>query len=364
MQATASDPVVGGDLHTVKSKRIQANVSLSGTVVPYKQVQLSAQMPGRVNFLAGQEGDQFKEGTLLATLSDDDLRAKLAQAEAGRSSAMAARQNSVVQLNKGVIDRDNSGQMGSMPGMAVPSMFDSMMANPMKNMSGQGSTGHDRYAKIHGLKTQLTAADGKVKMATSQIESIQTKFRDLKTIAPFDGVIVKKFAEVGKTMNPGMPLFLFADIRKLQIEVDIPARLMRGVQNQMIVAAKLDVDDDLIQAKVAQIYPMADQMRHTVKVKFDIPPNTSAAPGMYAEIHIPDAKSKIRDLPVIPMSAIKKRGGLPGVYVMNSENKPELRLLRIGANVGGGNVTVLSGLRAGERIVLKPAGAISSGWTK
>ena len=64
------------DEYVVQQSRGAPTVSLGGTVVPYKEVTLAAQLPGRVKYLAGIEGDSFKEGTLLVALDDNELLAK------------------------------------------------------------------------------------------------------------------------------------------------------------------------------------------------------------------------------------------------------------------------------------------------
>ena len=43
------------------------------------------------------------------------------------------------------------------------------------------------------------------------IEEIDAKLRDAKSLAPFDGVITKKFIEVGDTVQPGQPLIDFSE---------------------------------------------------------------------------------------------------------------------------------------------------------
>ena len=70
---------------------------------------------------------------------------------------------------------------------------------------------------------------------------------------------------------------------------------------------------------------------------------------MYAEVMINDINATVRELPVVPKSALVYRGSLPGIYVMNEKNQRELRLVRTGDDVGDG-IAILSGLRAGERV--------------
>jgi multidrug efflux pump subunit AcrA (membrane-fusion protein) len=84
---------------------------------------------------------------------------------------------------------------------------------------------------------------------------------------------------------------------------------------------------------------------------------------MYAEVTLPDQGNDVSYVPVIPKDALVHRGSLPGVYILNDENKAELRLVRLGTPKGETHVTVLSGLKAGDRIIVNPPMSIRSGWS-
>jgi multidrug efflux pump subunit AcrA (membrane-fusion protein) len=114
--------------------------------------------------------------------------------------------------------------------------------------------------------------------------------------------------------------------------------------------------------RVAQIFPTADPQRHTVKVKFDLPQGVSE-PGQYSKVLVPDFSAPARTNPVIPEAAIRYNGSLPGVYVLDEQGNPQLRLVRVGEPVPGGLVTVLSGLRPGERILADPPAGVAAGWS-
>ena len=68
----------------------------------------------------------------------------------------------------------------------------------------------------------------------AEIRAIDAKLRDARSVAPFDGVIMKKFVEVGDTVQPGMPLLKYADVEYLQIVVDVPGRLRPGLSEGMM----------------------------------------------------------------------------------------------------------------------------------
>jgi hypothetical protein len=83
-------------------------------------------------------------------------------------------------------------------------------------------------------------------------------------------------------------------------------------------------------------------------------PGSPAAPGMYAEIRVPDPNALARELVVIPRSALIYRGSLPMVQVATATDEKELRLVRLGERLDERHVSVLSGLRSGERIYATP----------
>ncbi|MCP3869666.1 MAG: efflux RND transporter periplasmic adaptor subunit [Gammaproteobacteria bacterium] len=349
----------GNDYFTVQQAKGAPTVSLGGTVIPYKEVTLAAQMPGRVKFLAGIEGDAFDDDSLLVAIDDSELLAK-------RNSALAQWANADAQLRAaGVKYRRElwSPQSESSPGgMGMPNLFDQMFTEPMESFSGTRSRGVERHADLYNSGVQITTAQNALMSARSQIQAIDAKLRDAKSLAPFNGVIMKKYIEVGDTMQPGQPLLVFADVEYLQVLVDVPARLRPGINEGMMLQAQLDVGNQIVPVRVAQIFPMADAQRHTVKVKFDLPQGVSA-PGMYAKVLVPDFTAPARNYPVIPVSALRYNGSLPGVYVMGPEGNPELRLIRVGESLEGGYVSVLSGLSEGERVLRDPGLGVSSGWT-
>jgi multidrug efflux pump subunit AcrA (membrane-fusion protein) len=336
---------------TVPSVPVGSAVSLGGTVIPFKDVTFSAQIPGRIKNIAGEEGDHFKSGAELIAINDDDLLAQRRSAWANLANAEAALRNAGVQYSRELISPYGGEANDSMGGMG------SMMkgfTNPMQGMMGGGSSpGYDRYAQRYQSGTHLEQARSQIVSARSAIDTIDTKIRDAKSVAPFDGVITKKLVEVGDPVQPGQPLLNYADMSRLQIKVEVPARLMPGVKKGMVFPARLDVGDVDIQARVAQVFPIADPDRHTVTVKLDLPQGVPGGAGMYAEVMISDVNAKVRELPVVPKNALVWRGSLPGIYVMNDNNQRELRLVRTGDDVGADGVAILSGLRAGERIVVK-----------
>lgn len=350
---------VSAETQLVREYAISTGVMLGGTVVPYKEVTLSAQIPGRINVLAGEEGNHFSKDMILVAVDDTELLAQRRAAVAEAMNADAALRNAGVQYSRELWSPNSTSH--SMSGMGMPSMFDHFFTKPMGDFVGQNNTLVDRQADLHTYGTQIDQARGSLIRAQSQIEQIDSKLRDARGRAPFNGVITKKFVEVGDSVQPGQPLLHFADTEYLQVQLEVPARLVPVLSVGMNLPAKLDVLNTTVQVRVAQIFPIADPQRHTVTVKCDLPIGTRTGPGQYAQVEIPDINVAPQNLPVIPRSAVLWRGSLPGIYVLNN-NKRELRLVRVGKEMDATHVSILSGLKAGEVIELNLPPGVSSGW--
>jgi RND family efflux transporter MFP subunit len=358
------------DIYVVKQAEGLPTVSVGGTVIPYKEVTMAAQLPGRIKYLAGIEGDSFKDGDLLVAIDDSELMAKRHALLAQIATADAQVRNAGVQYSRELYAPRARSSPG---GMGMPNLFDQFFTRPMEDFIGDRDQGAEMSADLFASSTQIQEARNAMLRLQAELRGLDSKLRDARAIAPFDGVVVKKFIEVGDTVQPGQPLLNFADVEYLQVEVDIPARLRPGLREGMMLRAELDVqaqtpaagsgDSGGVPVRVAQIFPMADPQRHTVKVKFDLPQGVSE-PGMYAKVLVPDFNAPARVNPVIPRSAIRFNGSLPGVYVLDDNGNPQLRLIRVGEPTPSGGVTVLSGLRAGERILENPGPGVATGWAK
>jgi len=343
----------------VQLSRDIPTVSLGGTVVPFKEVTLAAQLPGRVNFIAGIEGDTFEEKVLLVALDESELHAKSNAAYAQLANAEVSLRNAGVQYTREYYSPQSSQAMG---GMAMPNLFDEIFTKPMESFVGSRNRDAERGADLFASQSKIESAKMQIVRAQAELQALDAKMRDAKSVAPFNGVIMKKFVEVGDTVQPGQPLLKFANLDYLQISLDVPSRLTPGLTDGMMLLAELDVSKQRVPVRVAQIYPMADAERHTVRVKFDLPQGVSA-PGMYAKVLVPDLNAPSTELPVIPTSAIRYKRSLPGVYVKGKSGNPELRLIRVGQELGQGYTSVLSGVKPGEQVLVNPKASISTGWS-
>ncbi|MCW8930598.1 MAG: efflux RND transporter periplasmic adaptor subunit [Gammaproteobacteria bacterium] len=345
-------------IYTVKTSSQSNYITLGGTVIPWKTVKLSAQMPGDVKSISGSEGDFFTKGTVLVTLDTGALLAKRRSAEAQLASARAGLSNARVQYQREL--QNPNSQANSMMG-GIPAVM-GLMTDPVRSASSRGGNrGIDRSANLHQYQVGIETAQNQIHQALAGIKELDENLINATSIAPFDGTIINKMAEVGDIIQPGMPIIIFADTSRMQIQIEVPNRLLNHLTVGQKLSARLDGDKTDIPVQVARIFPMAEQGAHTTTVKLDLPLNITAHAGMYASVKITEKNEANNALPVIPKSSIVWRGSLPAVFLVKDDMHLKMQLIRMGNATDNENYSVISGLKAGDKILTTANSTTRSG---
>lgn len=352
-----------------------ARVKLGGYVEPRNVVRLTAQAPGRIVYVAGQEGDRIGAGQIVAALDDDALRPQYRAAWAGLAGDMAAYENAQTQLYHNLYGPKTSPMGG--PGYeaydraAVP--FYNMAQSFMNQFVPGATSGPNSFfggGPNQFLQSQSQAqrgfpainnsrADYERQMAgmvagQSRIDQLDSQLRDRRAIAPRAGAIVKRYVRLGDIVQPGQPLADIADVDELEVRLEVPIDQV----GQLKIGDQVPVTlgNSNIWAPVAQIFPTADAMQRTVTVKLAIPASARAAPGMYALAWVAQGRNgaSAEAAPAVPNSAIAYRGSLPVAFAVSERGAIEMRVLRLGDSMGD-RTAVLSGLQPGDRVIANPS---------
>jgi len=349
------------EITQVKRQSVQLTSTIGGSVEALKTVSLAAQLPGRVAYIAGNEGDRFQAGALLLGLDNTSLRAKLQAAQAGYASAQAALRDAKAKLHREI---NSPSVVSKTPGgMGMPSMMDQVFMDPMQSMIGTRDTGVERQSDLVARQVGVSQAHSNLLRSQAQIQQIEAALRDSQSVAPFAGVIIKRHVELGDTVQSGQALLAFADTSRLEVKIEVPVRLRSALKEGMSLDVRLDDVANgrpVVKAVISRIFPVADSVRHTVPLELLLPEKSTAVAGMYAEVMIPESSNGAQGDLLIPRSAVVTKGGLPLVFVVDEKGQAMLRLLRLGA-ANNDSVVVISGLQEGASIVKQPRPGMKSG---
>lgn len=351
--------VQAAEIVAVETSNSRVQTVLGSSVIPYKEVTLAAQISGVLKYFAGEVGSSYQQGAVLTQVDEAQLVAKRNAVLAQIQNAQSLLQSAEAQYQREVVS-PRSRDIGALPGFGMPAMMDNFFTRPLADMMlNNYDSDMGRYSDLVTSASGVSQARGSLQQAYSQLQEIDAALQNTKGIAPFEGVILQKMVEVGDTVQVGQPLLRYGFVKYKRLQADVPASLMSQVSMGMVVPAKINGAAETM-AKVSQIYPVANAEQHTVTVKFDLPVDVVAAPGMYAEIYLSNPQATDEPVLLIPRTALLSGRSLPSVLVVENDSS-SLRLVRLGADYGN-KVEVISGLKSGMNIIDNPPPRAVSGW--
>ncbi len=299
-QAAASNlPVAMVQVQTVESEPHTSTEAVVGTVQSKFHATLEAKVSGHIEQLPIALGQQVTAGKLVALLGSSDLKARLDQAEASQEQA------------KRNWDR-------------ISALFHQLAAT---------------RAEYDDAQTQNRVAEAAVAEAKAMLGYA-------KVVAPFDGVVTRKWADVGDLASPGKPLVDIEDPSQLRVQADVPDVIASYVHQGDRMAVHVDALSEDLTVAVVEISPAADPVTHTFRVKVDLPITPGLMSGQFARLEVPVGES---DTLLVPDSAVVQRGQMEILFVVVNGHA-QLRLVKTGRQLGD-QVEILSGLDAGDVVV-------------
>jgi RND family efflux transporter MFP subunit len=222
----------------------------------------------------------------------------------------------------------------------------------------------------------LAATQRSVNVAEESLRLAQVQLDNTIVRAPFAGVVTVKAAQPGEMISPisagggftRTGIGTIVDMDSLEIQVDVNEAFINRVTAGQPVDAVLNAYPDWrIPAEVIAIIPTADRTRATVKVRIAIKEkDPRIVPEMGVRVAFLNERKAAGTEPappppgvLVPANAIAQVDGKDYVFVYRDE-KVERRAVSLGQTLGESR-QVLSGVRAGEQVVLAPAPTLNDG---
>jgi RND family efflux transporter MFP subunit len=310
----------GGEVVEVQTRELPAYEWAVGTVRAVHETTLGARLLSTVVRADVEAGQDVEAEQVLIVLDDRDLQAQLERAAAEVAAALATRD--------------------------------------------QAQSDYDRIASLApeggASPFELTTATNALRAAEAEHERALQAHREAQAVlsyatirAPVAGRIVDKLVEVGDLVSPGQALVTMYDPTNMQLVATVRESLRQRLQVGQQVGVKLDVLDHVCEATIAEIVPRAAAASRSFEVKVVGPCPPGVYPGMFGRLRIPLGTSQVV---CAPSEAIQRVGQLDLADVVEGPGSFHRRHVQIGKQLEGGDVEILSGLAAGEWIVMPSGG--------
>jgi RND family efflux transporter MFP subunit len=324
-----------GDLAEMRREPLGRLIPVSGSLKPLLQATVRSKVPAEVARVHVQEGERIAAGAAIATLDTADLKARYdAQAAAvaeARARLDLARKNQA--NNKALLEKAFISQ----------NAYDSAASS-------------------------VQVAEANLQSVEAQAAIAQRALADAQVRAPFDGIIAKRWVNVGDKVSADMPVAQVVDLSRMELEAQMPVSEIPFVKPGQEVSFAVDgFATRKFNGKVERVNPSADAGSRSIAVFVTLPnADLSLKGGMFANGTL--ATGMGAEVDVIPLAAVAEESGQTFVYVVKG-GKVERRTVVLGTrNVERGLVTVREGLEPGVPVItvkaegLKPgAGAVIKG---
>ena len=323
----------------------------TGTVRARTTATIASKVMGYVQQVSVQVGDRVREGQILVTLDARDLEANLRRAEAGRAEAISAQP----EVENGIAAAKANLELAQ----ATFRRIDDLAAK--KSVSNQ---------EFDEAAARLKAAQASYEMARAKREQLQSKIaqaeqeqrvaritRDYAALAaPFAGVVTAKSVDPGNLAAPGAPLLTIEREGAYRLEAEIDESKLPAVRAGQSVSVTLDALARTFDARVSEVVPAVDAASRAYTVKIDLPAVPQIRSGLFGK-----AVFSLEKRPVLatPAKALQENGQLQSVFVV-ANGEVRTRLVTAGRRYQDA-IEVLSGLTAGETVVVAPPAELSDG---
>ncbi|HEY2517344.1 MAG TPA: efflux RND transporter periplasmic adaptor subunit [Polyangiaceae bacterium] len=322
----------------------EAPLTLPGSVQPLQETAIFARANGYVRAWHADIGATVKKGQVLAELDIPDLDDEFRQATAAAHQAEASVTQAKSELDFARATNDR---------------FTALI--PTGVVSQQQT---DQYASAYDVRAaNLEAARAAHGSAQANVRRVQDLRAYGTLVAPFDGVVTLRGAEVGQLVvagtGQGQPLFKVAEDDVVRVFVNVPQLYAAGIQpGQDAPVTIREAAGRVFHGRVARTSRELDTASRSLLTEVDIPnADRALVAGMYARVSF-DVKRQDAPLFVPATAVLIDAKGARVAVVKNGEVR--WQTIEIGADLGD-RVAVPSGLSEGDSVVLTPSARLREG---
>lgn len=350
----------------VGSRTITRSVESVGTLFPFDEAIISAEIDGRVESVSADLGDLVPQGFVLAKINDEEQRYMVAQQEAQLRQSLE---------RLGLKDEnDRVKDVTETPDVrrAKADLYEAETRyKRTRELVDQGIGPKSDLDQAQARFQSLQAAyDQTLNQTRNLIQEVQRfkaslelqrkKLRDATVRAPFAAYMKDRQAVAGAFVRANTPLFTLVKIDPLRLRIEVPERMAPWVKIGQ--AAEVTVEayaDRVFTGRVSRIAPTVDQAKRTFIVEALIENGRNELkPGSYARAKL--TTDKVEAVRVVPMRALNYVLGSNKAYVVKPDQTIEARDVKVGDRFPQ-EVEILEGLEDGETVAVSALSRLDTG---
>ncbi len=351
-------------IETVRQETVKRSVELVGTLAAVDEVTISSEADGKVSKILADLGDRVKAGGVLIQLDNEKQQYNFDQQKATLARALA--------------------QYGAADPQHLPEIEKTPDVQKAQAELGQAKQAYERADELHKrqlvpkqalddadamLRSKQASYDSSLQNAKNLRASIQgseasmkladRQRRDTEIRSPFDGIVEKRFVNLGELVKTQMPVMAVVRVDPLKVIAEIPEKMAPWISTGQPVQLHVDAyPDKTFTGRVSRISPAVNTATRAFAFEALVPNSeTLLKPGTFARVHI--ESGKLDDVMTVSYTSLQYRYGVNRVFTVDG-GKLAVRELKVGERLGD-RIEILSGVKSGDQVAVTDVDKLNDG---
>ena len=313
---SGEEKVFNVQVKDIVKKPLKPFIESIGTLNPFEEVTISAEVEGVLRSVKVEEGTQVSKGMLLAAIDDSDYSLEVKRAEAALRQAEATLENTRLEhKRKDALFKEE---------LVTKQQYDDVV-------------------------TRLSLADAEVDRAKASLSLAKLKLAKTKITSPLACVVKEKRVSAGDFVKNGTPLFVIIQPNPIKLRFTVPEKDVGRLKMHQEVILKVDgFPGSEFKGKVNIVFPNVEEKTRTLLVEALVPNNNGILkPGLFAKVTLYTAGE--RNTIVVPVTALLYEAEKVKVFTVEGDRAKE-REVKLGSKYGE-TMEIVEGVKEGEKVV-------------
>ncbi len=323
---TAEEKTFNVQVSDVEKRSLRPFIETIGTLNPFEEVTVSAEVEGVLKEVKVQEGSVVAKGVLLAAIDDTDYRLEVRRTEAALKQAEATLANTRVEAKR------------------KEALFKEELVTKQQ---------------FDDVTTRLAVSEAELERDKAILAIARQKLTKTRILSPISCVVKEKKVSAGDFVKNGTPLFVIIQPNPIKLRFTVPEKDVGRLRVGQDVTLRIDAYPNReFHGKVSVINPSLEERTRTLSVEALVPNNDGMLkPGIFAKVVL--FTSDPRDTVVVPVTALLYEADKVRVFVVQDDRAREKKV-KLGSKYGE-VMEITEGLKEGEKVVVAGQQNLSEG---
>lgn len=358
MQVNGAFNPIPVTVEVVQSGEFEANVSYTGSIMPYQEVVVYPRVAGQLTNYSVYPGDRVKAGQVLAQLDATERSTELAEAQAEADAMETSLRASQVQIEE---------QTQEIARLQAELDYLQLRQNRFATLVAEGAIAQDdldivasevnaKQAAIRKAKAararliaEVDQNRAKVGQARAEVSTATVMQSYTKLQSPISGIVQTRMVDPGVVIQPGMGVLKIGDYSRVRLQANVAQEDAGYIRVGTPIQAQVPgVTDQPLTGKITSIFPQTNNDTRTVTVEAVVDnPQERLLSGQFLDMTI--LTNRKANTISVPRNAVIEFNGENSVWVIQ-DNQAQRRQVETGMS-SGDRIEITQGLKVGDRVI-------------